>query len=143
MQESEGFGELSLEDQPLGGGRAGWRNTEAIPITPTEAASRSTRSPAGCGASRTGLSPTASSTSAAGIDPSQIDQLMQQAQQLQAQAGQVPGVQMPGMGQPLRPQPQANSVEQLEKLAKLKESGALTEADFEAQKRKIFGLSLG
>ena len=32
-----------------------------------------------------------------------------------------------------------DSVEKLEKLAQLKESGALTEAEFEAQKAKILG----
>jgi hypothetical protein len=35
--------------------------------------------------------------------------------------------------------PQTDSVAQLEKLAKLKESGALTEAEFEAEKAKIIG----
>jgi Short C-terminal domain len=73
---------------------------------------------------------------AAGIDPSQIQQLMQQAQQMQA--GQMPGTgQMPGMAQPAPAQPQADPVEQLEKLAKLKDSGALTEAEFETEKAKI------
>ena len=33
----------------------------------------------------------------------------------------------------------SDPVEQLEKLAKLKESGALTEAEFEAEKAKILG----
>jgi hypothetical protein len=80
--------------------------------------------------------------SAAGIDPNQIGQLMEQAQQMQAQAGQMQGGmpemgQMPGMTPPAPAQPQADPVEQLEKLAKLKESGALTEAEFEAEKAKI------
>jgi hypothetical protein len=44
---------------------------------------------------------------------------------------------MPGMA-PAAPAPaQADPVELLEKLAKLKESGALTEAEFEAEKAKI------
>jgi hypothetical protein len=74
--------------------------------------------------------------SAAGIDPGEIGQMMAQAQQLQAQAGQVQGMgQMPGMTPPAPPQ--ADPVEQLEKLAKLKESGALTEAEFAAEKAKI------
>jgi hypothetical protein len=78
----------------------------------------------------------------AGIDPNQIGQLMEQAQQMRAQAGQMPGGmpgmgQMPGMTPPAPAQPQADPVEQLEKLAKLKESGALTEAEFEAEKAKI------
>jgi hypothetical protein len=74
--------------------------------------------------------------SAAGIDPNQIGQLMEQAQQMRAQAGQMQGMgQVPGMTPPA--QPQADPVEQLEKLAKLKESGALTEAEFEAEKAKI------
>ena len=91
-------------------------------------------------------SPEAQSSAAfasAGIDPSQIGQLMQQAQQMQAQAGQMQAG-MPGMGEvpgvaPPPPQPQADPVDQLEKLAKLKESGALTEAEFEAEKAKILG----
>jgi hypothetical protein len=77
--------------------------------------------------------------SAAGIDPSQIGQLMEQAQQMRAQAaGMQPGMgQVPGMAAPTPAQPQADPVEQLEKLAKLKESGALTQAEFEAEKAKI------
>jgi Short C-terminal domain len=80
---------------------------------------------------------------AAGVDPNQIGQLMEQAQQLRAQAGQVqgmsPGVgQMPGMA-PQAPAGQPDPVSQLEKLAKLKESGALTDAEFEAEKQKILG----
>ena len=81
--------------------------------------------------------------SAAGIDPNQIGQLMEQAQQMRDQAGgmgQVPGTgQVPGMTPPAPAQPQADPVEQLEKLAKLKESGALTQAEFEAEKAKILG----
>jgi Short C-terminal domain len=77
--------------------------------------------------------------SAAGVDPSQIGQLMEQAQQLRGQASQMQGGmgQMPGMTPPAPAQPQVDPVEQLEKLAKLKESGALTEAEFEAEKAKI------
>jgi hypothetical protein len=84
--------------------------------------------------------------SAAGIDPSQIGQLMQQAQQMQTQAGQVPqpgqipdmsNMGLPGMSPQPPAQAQPDPVEQLEKLAKLKESGALTEAEFEAEKAKI------
>jgi Short C-terminal domain len=76
----------------------------------------------------------------AGIDPSQIGQLMQQAQQMQAGMGQMPAVgQVPGMAPQQPAQSQADPVEQLEKLAKLKESGALTEAEFEAEKAKILG----
>ncbi len=76
---------------------------------------------------------------AAGIDPNQINQLMQQAQQMGGQAAQMPGGigQVPGMTPPAPPQ--TDSVAQLEKLAKLKESGALTEAEFEAEKAKIIG----
>ena len=70
--------------------------------------------------------------SAAGIDPSQIGALMEQAQQMQSGMGQ-----MPAMTPPAAAQPQADPVAQLEKLAKLKESGALTEAEFEAEKAKI------
>jgi Short C-terminal domain len=63
---------------------------------------------------------------------------MEQAQQLQAQAGQVQGMtQVPGMTPAAPAQSQPDPVEQLEKLAKLKESGALTEAEFEAEKAKI------
>jgi hypothetical protein len=81
---------------------------------------------------------------AAGIDPSEIGQLMEQAQQMRAQAagmqgmGQVPGMgQIPGMTPPAAAQPEVDSVQQLERLAKLKESGALTDAEFEAEKAKI------
>lgn len=81
--------------------------------------------------------------SAAGVDPNQISALMEQAQQLRPHAGQAQAG-MPGMGQvpgmaPAPAQPQTDPVEQLEKLAKLKESGALTEAEFEAEKAKILG----
>jgi Short C-terminal domain len=72
----------------------------------------------------------------AGIDPSQISEMMQQAQQMQAGMGMG---QMPGMAQPAPAQAQPDPVEQLEKLAKLKESGALTDAEFEAEKAKIIG----
>jgi hypothetical protein len=77
---------------------------------------------------------------AAGVDPNAIGQLMAQAQQMQAQAGQVQAG-MPGMGQMpgQAPTAQPDPVEQLEKLAKLKESGALTESEFEAEKAKILG----
>jgi Short C-terminal domain len=86
--------------------------------------------------------------SSAGIDPSQVGQLMQQAEQFRAQAEQFQGTaaqfrakaeaqQGAGFGQPTPAQP--DPVTQLEKLAKLKESGALTEAEFEAEKAKILG----
>jgi hypothetical protein len=79
----------------------------------------------------------AAAFSAAGVDPSQIGQLMEQAQQMRAQAPGMQGMgQMPGMN-PAPAQPQADPVEQLEKLAKLKDSGALTESEFEAEKAKI------
>jgi len=82
---------------------------------------------------------------AAGIDQGQIGELMEQAQQMRAQAAQMQGGmgQMPGMGQvpgmPPPAQPQTDSVAQLERLAKLKESGALTDAEFESEKAKILG----
>jgi hypothetical protein len=41
------------------------------------------------------------------------------------------------MTPPAPAQPEVDSVQQLEKLAKLKESGALTDAEFEAEKAKI------
>jgi hypothetical protein len=72
----------------------------------------------------------------AGIDPNQISQLIQQAQQMQGQSGQLGAI--PGTTPPPA-QPQVDPVAQLEKLAKLKESGALTEAEFEAEKAKIIG----
>ncbi len=76
----------------------------------------------------------------AGVDAGQLGQLMQQAQQMQAEAQQIQGgMNIPGMT-PQAPAPaQPDPVEQLEKLAKLKESGALTEAEFEAEKQKILG----
>jgi Short C-terminal domain len=78
---------------------------------------------------------------AAGIDAGQIGQLMEQAQQLRAQAGQAQAG-APGMGQMPGTSPapaQPDTVGQLERLAKLKESGALTDAEFEAEKAKILG----
>ena len=74
--------------------------------------------------------------SSAGLDPNSIAQMMNQAQQWQAQAGQMQAGQMPGAAPA---QQQADPVEQLEKLAALKEKGALTEAEFEAEKAKILG----
>jgi transposase-like protein len=68
----------------------------------------------------------------AGVDPSQLGQMIQQAQQMQAQAQ---GGQMPGMAPPAQQQP--DPVAQLEKLQALKEKGALTDAEFEAEKQKI------
>jgi DNA-binding protein YbaB len=80
--------------------------------------------------------------SAAGIDPNSLGQLMDQAQQMRAQAQQMQAG-MPGMGQmpgaPAPSQPQADPVEQLEKLAALKDKGVLTDAEFEAEKQKILG----
>ena len=83
--------------------------------------------------------------SAAGVDPNAIGQLMEQAQQLRAQAGQVqPGqipdiskMGLPGMASQAPAQAGPDPVEQLERLAKLKESGALTDAEFQAEKAKI------
>jgi Short C-terminal domain len=75
----------------------------------------------------------------AGIDPSQLGELMAQAEQMRAQATQMQAG-MAGMGQTpgaAPPPPQPDPVEQLEKLAALKEKGALTEAEFEAEKAKI------
>jgi hypothetical protein len=77
--------------------------------------------------------------SSAGLDPNSIAQMMNQAQQWQAQAGQMQSGQMPGMAPAAPAQQQADPVEQLEKLAALKEKGALTEAEFEAEKAKILG----
>jgi hypothetical protein len=78
--------------------------------------------------------------SAAGIDANSLGELMNQAAALQAQAqqvqGGVPGI--PGMT-PASPPAQPDPVEQLEKLAALKEKGALTEAEFEAEKAKVLG----
>lgn len=72
----------------------------------------------------------------AGIDPSQLGQMIQQAQQMKAGAGQMQA-QMPGAASPA--QQQADPVAQLEKLQALKEKGALTDAEFEAEKAKILG----
>ena len=66
--------------------------------------------------------------SGAGIDPAQISQMVAQAQQWQ---GQMPGA-APAA-------PQQDSVAQLEKLHALKEKGALTDAEFEAEKARILG----
>jgi hypothetical protein len=78
---------------------------------------------------------------AAGIDAGSLGELLNQAEQMRAQAQQAQGMagmgQMPGMTPqapaPARPDP----VEQLEKLAALKEKGVLTDAEFEAEKAKI------
>jgi Short C-terminal domain len=75
-----------------------------------------------------------SALASAGIDQDRIAQLMDQAQQWQAQAGQMPGMSAP----PPAPQ-QPDSVAQLEKLAALKDKGALTQAEFETEKAKILG----
>jgi hypothetical protein len=82
--------------------------------------------------------------SAAGIDPAEVGQLVEQAQQFRAQAEQFQGqaaqlrtAAEAGQLGGLAPQAQPDPVTQLEKLAKLKESGALTEAEFEAEKAKI------
>jgi hypothetical protein len=78
--------------------------------------------------------------STAGIDAGSLGELMNQAAQLQAQAQQAQGAGgmggMSGMPQASTP-PQPDPVTQLEKLAALKEKGALTEAEFEAEKAKI------
>jgi hypothetical protein len=85
--------------------------------------------------------------SASGIDPGQMGDLLSQAQQFRAQAEdfQAQATQLRsaaeakqgGTGMPV--QPQADPVEQLERLAKLKDQGALTEAEFAAEKAKILG----
>jgi len=76
----------------------------------------------------------------AGVDPSQLGQMIQQAQEMKAQAGQMQAAQMGQMpGMPPPAQPQADPVAQLEKLQALKEKGALTDAEFEAEKAKILG----
>jgi hypothetical protein len=77
--------------------------------------------------------------SSAGLDPNAIAQMMNQAQQWQAQAGQMPAGQMPGTAPPASAQQAPDPVEQLEKLAALKEKGALTDAEFEAEKARILG----
>ena len=81
--------------------------------------------------------------SSAGIDAGSLSALMSQAQQMQAQAAQMqPGMgmgQVPGMAPQAPAQPQADPVEQLERLAKLKDQGALTESEFEAEKARILG----
>jgi len=74
--------------------------------------------------------------SGAGIDPAQISQMVAQAQQWQGQAGQMQTPQMPGAAPAA---PQQDSVAQLEKLHALKEKGALTDAEFEAEKARILG----
>ena len=69
-----------------------------------------------------------------------MNSLLAQAQAMQAQmqSGQMQPGQMPGMA-PAQPAAAPDPVEQLEKLAALKEKGALTEAEFEAEKAKILG----
>jgi hypothetical protein len=83
---------------------------------------------------------------AAGLaDGQQLGDLLNQAQQFRAQAEQfqAPAGQFSnmasGMTQGAQAQSQADPVEQLERLAKLKDQGALTEAEFAAEKAKILG----
>ena len=60
----------------------------------------------------------------------------------QAQAAQAQAAQAPAPEPQYAPAPEAaapDPIEQLTKLAALKDSGALTEAEFEAEKAKILG----
>lgn len=78
--------------------------------------------------------------SSAGLDPNAIQQAMQAAQQWQ-QTGQAAQAMQLG-GAPQAPAPAApDPVAQLEKLSALKDKGALTEAEFEAEKARILGAS--
>ncbi|MFN2582644.1 MAG: SHOCT domain-containing protein [Candidatus Dormibacteria bacterium] len=82
-----------------------------------------------------------------GLDVNQITQMQLAARQMQAQAGQ-PGATMFVGGQMVGPQPitpgaapaqnaEASKVDQLTKLADLHKSGALSDAEFEAEKTKL------
>ena len=71
----------------------------------------------------------------AGIDAGQIGDAIANAQQMQQQAMQGGGAGGMSFGAPAA----ADPVAQLEKLQALKEKGALTDSEFEAQKAKILG----
>jgi hypothetical protein len=71
----------------------------------------------------------------AGIDAGAIGDAIANAQKMQQQATQGGAMNMGGMGMPGA----ADPVDKLEKLQALKEKGALTDAEFEAQKAKILG----
>jgi hypothetical protein len=73
--------------------------------------------------------------SGAGIDAGAIGDAIANAQQMQQQAMQGGGAGGMSFGAPAA----ADPVAQLEKLQALKEKGALSEAEFEAQKAKILG----
>lgn len=61
-------------------------------------------------------------------------------QQAKAQAGQQQAAQQQAAQQQAAPQPAGpDMVEQLQELAKLKDQGILTDAEFSAQKAKILG----
>jgi len=55
------------------------------------------------------------------------------------QAGQAQAAEAPPAPEPAPPAAAPDPIEQLTQLAALKDSGALTEAEFEAQKAKILG----
>ena len=73
----------------------------------------------------------------AGIDASSIQEAIANAQQMQQQAmqGNLPGQAAGGFAVPGQQDP----VDKLEKLQALKEKGALSDSEFEAQKAKILG----
>jgi hypothetical protein len=75
----------------------------------------------------------AAALSGAGIDAGAIGDAIANAQQMQQQAMQPGG--MAGFASPAQQDP----VDKLEKLQALKEKGALTDSEFEAQKAKLLG----
>jgi hypothetical protein len=76
----------------------------------------------------------------AGLDPNTIQDAMKAAQQWQQQGAALQAGQFGGMPQaPAAAPAAADPVAQLEKLQALKEKGALTDAEFEAEKAKILG----
>ena len=68
----------------------------------------------------------------------QMDQMQAQMYQMQAQAAQQPAAMAPAQAQPQAPAP-VSMTEQLQQLAQLRESGILTDDEFQAAKAKILG----
>jgi hypothetical protein len=66
-------------------------------------------------------------------------QAQAQAAQAQAAQAQQPAPEPQSAPAPAAPAPAPDPIEQLTKLAALKDSGALTQEEFEAQKAKILG----
>lgn len=83
----------------------------------------------GASAEQQALVTNLTSASLGGADPAQLQAMAQQFAQQNAVAFQTSG----------QPAPAADPVDQLTKLSELKDKGALTQEEFDAQKKKILG----